>query len=86
MRVLRRAGLPHGMPTGPVTESALSSAVEHQYHTLGVAGSNPAARTSLVVGEEEVAISLNHASARFTPYRGGAAQTVALEEAFRRDG
>src|SRR5437773_1226180 len=25
--------------------SALSSAVEHQYHTLGVAGSNPAART-----------------------------------------
>src|SRR6266513_3869984 len=24
---------------------ALSSAVEHQYHTLGVAGSNPAART-----------------------------------------
>ena len=26
---------------------ALSSAVEHQYHTLGVAGSNPAARTNL---------------------------------------
>src|SRR5262245_34161225 len=25
---------------------ALSSAVEHQYHTLGVAGSNPAARTN----------------------------------------
>ena len=24
---------------------ALSSAVEHQYHTLGVAGSKPAART-----------------------------------------
>jgi hypothetical protein len=28
-----------------MTGRALSSAVEHQYHTLGVAGSKPAART-----------------------------------------
>ncbi len=32
--------------TNDCLSRALSSAVEHQYHTLGVAGSNPAARTN----------------------------------------
>src|SRR5436853_3077773 len=32
--------------TNDCPSCALSSAVEHQYHTLGVAGSNPAARTN----------------------------------------
>src|SRR5438093_347313 len=32
--------------TNDCRSCALSSAVEHQYHTLGVAGSNPAARTN----------------------------------------
>ena len=32
--------------TNDCRSGALSSAVEHQYHTLGVTGSNPAARTN----------------------------------------